>query len=530
MKKQLVLILCLIGALFLLPATAKAAETNVSVVLDHYHTYAEIEQIFISLAQGYSDLAKLDIIGQTFQGRNLYVLEVTNFATGSPESKPAMFLAGPHHGNEIIGAEIALYYAWYLLSNYPADTRVKQILDTRTVYIIPEVNPDGHEITLQTDAYQRPNARPMDEDFDGLIDEDPPEDMNGDGKVTMMRILDEKTNQWIEIGWEGYDNDHDGLINEDWIGGVDLNRNYDYNWTSLPPYYPPVYGEYPFSEPETAAVRDFVVSHPNIATGIDFHSGAQLVMYPWGNVRTPAPDFTTFVRLGIDYGKITGYHDEQVSRLFPVNGVSIDWMYGTQGIIYFINEVFGIKWKTGAFASDFAQFSLGYPDVMQPWVDINHPDLPGMRVQLGGMWTFRLYNPPEAEIQSVAFKNVQVALNLAEITPKVKITSTSFELIQQDAQFAIYGITATVQNTGFLATSTEQSILTETAKPVLVEFTTEPQAELIQGSTETSLGTLQGDQAITLNWTLKVYSTSTSITISSVSEKGGADTTSFSLP
>lgn len=174
MKKQALITFCLIITIaipILSATTVKASKNKVAVDFDHYLRYQEIEQMLSEFEQGYSNLAKLYTIGETFEGRNLYALEITSHDLGSPESKPAMLFVGPHHGNEIIGAEIALYYAWYLLSNYPTNSKVKEILDTRTVYIIPSVNPDGHELTLSTDVYGRTNSRPFDEDGDGLLDE-----------------------------------------------------------------------------------------------------------------------------------------------------------------------------------------------------------------------------------------------------------------------------------------------------------------------------------------------------------------------
>lgn len=337
-----------------------------------------------------------------------------------------------------------------------------------------------------------------------------------------MRLWDPSRHKWIYFWWEGIDNDGDGLFNEDWIGGVDLNRNYGYDWV---PY--PGYGEYPFSEPETAAVRDFVMSHPNIATGFDTHSGTELILYPWGDTLKHAPDYKTYKYLGRMYGEMTGYRDIQSALLYPVFGGAEDWMYGNQSIIYFTNEVFGPKWQYGW--GSWNNWPMQYPDAEQPWVDVDHPDFPGMNVQVGGGWMFRYYNPPEDEIENWAQKNLPMILNLAKITPKIEITDVSLKRLEQTKDYGIYRILTTIQNTGFLATSTEQSVLIGTAKPVMAEFSTDPQAELIKGSADTSLGVLQGDASVTLSWVLKVTQTTT-ITISAASEKGGTDTTSFALP
>lgn len=413
MKKRVMAAICLAVLLaveFCSVGMTYASEDEASVDFNQYHTYAEIVQTLIEFEQAYSDLAKLYSIGESFAGRDLYVLEITNHNIGLPESKPAMLFVGPHHGNEVIGAEIALYFAQYLLSNYPADAKVKGIVDTKTVYIIPTVNPDGHELTLSTDVYARWNARPIDEDMDGRLDEDPPEDINGDGKVTEMQFWDAGSKKWVYLGWEGIDNDGDSLFNEDGVGGIDLNRNYGYQWAP-----DPTYGAYPFSEPETIAVRDFVMAHPNIVTGFDTHSGAELILYPWGYTLKHAPDFETLKYLARTYGKMTGYRDIQSALLYPTYGGAEDWMYGNQSIIYFTNEVFGAKWQIGWGGWNY--HAKEYPDAEQPWTEFQHPQL-GL-VRIGGYWIFRYYNPPVSEIESLAIRNLPMILNLAELASTI---------------------------------------------------------------------------------------------------------------
>jgi len=224
---------------------------------------------------------------------------------------------------------------------------------------------------------------------------------------------------------------------------------------------------------------------------------------------------------------MTGYRDIQSALLYPVYGGAEDWMYGNQGIIYFTNEVFGPKWQWGWGAWN--NWPMEYPDAEQPWVDFMHPQLGP--VQIGGLWTFRYYNPPENEIESWAQKNLPMILSLVDITPKIKITNISWRSLEQTREYTIYSISAIVQNAGFLATSTEQSVLIGTATPVMVKFGTKPQAELIEGNADTSLGVLQRYQGVTLNWVLRVESKGKiQITISASSEKGGTDSTSFALP
>src|SRR5690606_8922977 len=135
-------------------------------------------------------------------------------------------------------------------SSYGSDAQVKTLLDNHAVYILPRVNPDGAEQMFATlKSFRRTNAAKFDADNDGRVDEDGPEDLNGDGFITVMRVKDPdgeyapladdarlmkradaakgEAGGW-RVYWEGTDNDHDGFINEDGPGGVDLNRNFQH--------------------------------------------------------------------------------------------------------------------------------------------------------------------------------------------------------------------------------------------------------------------------------------------------------------
>lgn len=136
------------------------------VRFDHYYTHKEMSRLIRQIACLYPWLVKVNCIGESFLGKDLWVLEITNRRCGEALKKPAFVVIGPHHGDEVIGANVVLYFTWYLLTNYGKDATVTHILDTKTVYVIPLVNPDGNDITLQKDIYGRFNARPMDEDFE----------------------------------------------------------------------------------------------------------------------------------------------------------------------------------------------------------------------------------------------------------------------------------------------------------------------------------------------------------------------------
>ena len=204
----------------------------------------------------------------------------------------------------MIGSELALYLADFLVRGYASDAAVKQRLDTSVVYIVPRVNADGAELMFApVKTGRRTNATPFDADNDGRMDEDGPEDLNKDGVITLMRVKDPKgpfmvspddprlmkradpskgeSGGWA-LYWEGLDKDGDGFIAEDGPGGVDINRNFMHQY----PYYEPDAGRYMVSEAETRAMLEFVLKHRNIAAILTFGESDNLIVTPTPARRT----------------------------------------------------------------------------------------------------------------------------------------------------------------------------------------------------------------------------------------------------
>lgn len=264
---------------------------------DVYHTPEQvIEEIenFESIAP---DIINLEVLGESVQGRDIHLVTITNEAKTDP--KAGVFIVGQHHAREQITVESILRYILYLINNYNSNDNIKELVDQLEIYIIPTINPDGlHYVvgndTLDGNEWLRKNLHQFDDDGDGLFDEDSIEDVDGDGIISEFDVLvyDEMTKDY-EFSYyymEGIDNDGDGLINEDIIGGVDLNRNYPYRWndTSLDSgstsdttsdVYP---GTAPFSEPETQILRDFVINR-SFAASYALHSGINATYFPWGS-------------------------------------------------------------------------------------------------------------------------------------------------------------------------------------------------------------------------------------------------------
>ncbi len=231
------------------------------------------------------ELIDMEVIGQSIQGRNITCLRITN--ENNDWQKAKTLVVTHHHGREQITVEMTLRFLIYLLNGYGIDSAITEYIDTEEIYVIPTLNPDALELVVNQDSHWlRKNLRPFDNDADGLFDEDPEEDTNGDGCISSFDVYT-KSGSSLEFQYayfEGIDNDGDGSVNEDEIGLTDLNRNYDSYWGGTPgssndPTSQIYRGASPFSEPETSAFRDFVLQH-RFAMAYSLHSGINCTYFP----------------------------------------------------------------------------------------------------------------------------------------------------------------------------------------------------------------------------------------------------------
>ena len=202
-----------------------------------------------TLEKAYPKFLKYISLGKSYGGRDIAAMIINNPDTGPDTSKPAMYIEANIHGNEIQGGEICLYTIWYLMENYGKIDRITKLVNERVFYIVPTVNPDGRDYFMKgPGGNARTGHVPVDDDNDGLFDEDGPDDLNGNGVIEQIRkyVPGEGTHRKNaanprimepvrpgEIGRlhrcsarKGVDNDGDGRVGEDGLGGYDPNRNY----------------------------------------------------------------------------------------------------------------------------------------------------------------------------------------------------------------------------------------------------------------------------------------------------------------
>ncbi len=307
-----------------------------------YRTYDEMTSALRALAQANANLVKLVDLGKSHEGRSVWAVELANRSGAAVDGRPALLVAANLEGDQLIGSELALHLARHLARAYASDPQVKTLLDEHAVYILPRVNPDGAEQMFgKVKSFRRTNARKFDEDNDGRVDEDGPEDLNGDGFISVMRVKDPKglymahpddarllrradaqrgeAGGW-SVYWEGTDNDGDGFINEDGPGGVDLNRNFQHRY----PYYTADAGPHMVSEPETRAVMDYVLTKKNVAAVLTYGASDNLITAPTRQGALGAPqtlDLLAFADHSVaDARRVGTFAGGQEQFFFPGGG------------------------------------------------------------------------------------------------------------------------------------------------------------------------------------------------------------------
>jgi zinc carboxypeptidase len=316
------------------PATAQSSAEKLyfppcpdfseTYTFDCYHGYDEVSDFVRTAAEAYPGRARLESMGQSWEGRDLWVMTITDLSTGNPDEKPAMWVDGGIDSDEVVGIEAALGVIHTLLTSESPE--VLGLLATRTFYVAPTVMPDATHRFYTTPVRPRDTTlRPWDDDNDGLFDEDSPDDLDGDDFALRMRQVDaqgdwvkderddramrrrkpEDTGPFYTLYPEGLDDDGDGRYGEDPFGGVDPNRNYPGDWSIEQGGA----GPFPGSEPGMRAMLDFVLAHPNIAASQHFHSSGGVLLRPPSvpDLTLPQSDEALYLemsRLGLE---VTGY-------------------------------------------------------------------------------------------------------------------------------------------------------------------------------------------------------------------------------
>jgi hypothetical protein len=489
------------------------------------------------LQKAYPDICSIESIGKSRMGRDQFLLTISNKSTGDDLSKTAMWVDGAIHGNEVNGITCSLYLAWQLLTRYEYDPYIHNMVDNHTFYILPGLNVDANNSYVEypnTPNNPREPYRPEDNDNDGLYDEDQTEDVDGDGELSYMykedpggslRLSADKRRfvnaedgfvglRFTRIGSEGYDNDGDGRINEDDIGGPDPNRNYPYGWglDSGDPY--------PMSEPETRNVMEFQLKHPNIFASFHYHNTGRLIMFqapqPLGlSVQEREQLVERTNRELEELRKTNKYAQKFPRRVSPETQHDLDVQtsivsegayilknyrpvfgglsgqahaatYNMLGAYAYLIEL----WGSPATIADTDNDGRVSDEEYMKWIDldlggegwinphkVNHPDLG--EIWIGGSPKKHMQRtPPSRYIEMEAEKNARFVLYCVSQFPQVEIGKIDVKAVTDN----IYNVEVTVKNDRVYPTSSDRSVQLDKYVKDILEIKSSANISLIKTS------------------------------------------------
>lgn len=466
-------------------------QSKVPIEFNRFYTHDELVEKLKALAAAYPNLATLEQYGKSSHGNPLWVLTINNGATGELGSKPAMYIDGAIHANEIQAAETVLYTAWYLLSGYGSVERITEIIDSTTFYLIPMINPDGRVAWFkdpQTSSSARSGQAPFDNDGDGLADEDGPDDMDGDNSITSMWRRDpfgthkrdprdanrmiavpsepkadgtREYGDWIQAGSEGFDNDGDGRVNEDGPGGYDLNRNFPSGWQ--PDGVQNGAGAYPLCYPEARAVTEFVLARPHIAAAQAYHNaGGMILRGPGAEAREreyPRADVSVYDRIqAVGAEMLPGYRPMIIWRdLYTVHGGLVNWFAEGLGIISLTNELWTEKRITQSGVDPTAEQRGTWDENMLfrqtriPLKEMAHPEYGTVLVGGGNKFSSRI--PPPFMLEEEAHRNFAFTMYHASQMPLLRWESVD----TRELSPGLWEVTVTVANDRLIPTRTARA-------------------------------------------------------------------------
>ena len=492
------------------------------------------------LAEQYPEIVRAHHIGNSREGRKLLMMEITNFETGDGESKPGLWIEAGVHPNETPGPVYLEYFIERTLAMYGVDPAVRRILDTRTFYVVTDLNPDSRQLAL--------TSHPA---WPGYKEEEQPgADLNGDGYITQMRwkenpaeeeyqylpegrLVDEDWHMdplgyvWrssSDTGWEIKDRERD------WTGRreqPDYNRNFGAEWVSEDPGA----GEFPFSLPEIYAVAKEMTDRKNIFFMYDIHAGGvgrEWMIRPLSNQPYQAmhhEDNDFYKRIEAAWSVLSP-GDQTFSDYYTpagtgatIGGLPPDWGYLHQGIYGFGGEVGGSgidydgsgevtseeleRWHVEEMDGQFAE----------PWMPYDHPQLGA--IEIGG---YRVsptgpFPPSIGDMMRIRTdRSFRYLMYVASLAPEVRI----IDLMSIENADGTFTVNANVGNDGWISTYVTQRALEISGSsnvagpgaslnirardfPAMVEISVDG-GEIVEGEVPQNIGHLVGKFTYIRQW------------------------------
>lgn len=488
-------------------------ESTDKLGFNEYHSLDVIYSWLQKWAEEYPELVELYEVGSSFEGRPILQITLSNINSGKDIEKPAAFFEGGRHSGEITSSECVMWMIWYLLKNYGTDPGITHLLDNRAIYLRPVNNPDGHNLYLNTCQSNRSTVRPEDNDGDSLLDEDAPDDLDDDGMILTMRWKDDKKGNMIPdprdstgrimkrvpegegiylTSSEGIDNDRDGRINEDGIGGLDLHRNYPENWRPQQELTDRGFtqrgaGDFPLSESETRSVVIFLLSHPNVYVVNSMDTSVPMHLRPPSTSESDERMYQEdlyWYKIFDEIGKkITGY--EKAGDVYkdygegnPLFGHGPDFGYWYFGAIWYGDELWnGAKYKDYNNDGEIDQIDILEWDDREnegagfvEWKPLKHPVYAD--VEIGGFdLKFFSQNPPPQHLESWVRNEGMFNIEMVKYLPELKWDTIRIRKVKTfKADSADYQLRIGVRNIGRLPTALKQAHLVKIVREDRIEL------------------------------------------------------------
>ena len=509
------------------------AGTGIAQSQTDYSTNAQLTGRVDALAKKFPQYLKAKVLTKTVTGKDVWMLTL---GTGETQMKPAIAVIGGVDGKHLLGVEMALGFAEKLMA-LPADS-LKKILSTQTYYVFPNMSPDATEQYFGKVKYERSgNGTATDDDRDGKVNEDGYDDLDGNGKITWMRVLDPtgtyklnpEDNRSLVLAdaakgetgkykllREGIDNDKDGAFNEDGDGGISFNRNSSYNFKN----FVAGAGEYAVSEKENRALFDFLFDASNVYALVSFG--------PANNLSTPV----VFNPMGISKRIITGWYDQDAKanalvsekynkitgtkdapKVTPESGDFSQWGYFHYGRLSFSTPGWWVPKARPDTAKKEKAFSIedavpaylrwaatqGITNTFTEWKAVNHPDFPGQTVEVGGLDPYVLINPPYKLVDPIVSKHTNFILALSAMAPSIDLVGVQTEKVGE----GLTRIRMKVMNAGILPTLTKVGEKSYFLKKISVRMTLASGQSVLSGRQYQTLDAIPGRDFTELSWLIK---------------------------
>lgn len=513
-----------------------------------YLSTSDLNQELRDMGQRRPDLMRVDLLARTSEAREVLVATVSSQSSIQRHEEPGLLAVAGLEGNDLVGSASLLHWLQTLIRDYDVEPSVRQLLDRVTIYIIPRLNPDAADLYFELPQRESlVNSTAFDDDHDGFLDEDGPEDLNGDGQISMMRVKDPngefmldpldprlllkadpakgERGEW-RLMVEGRDNDSDETWNEDPVGGVNLNRNFPYGHR----YFAADSGAHPLSEDVTRALAEFVIARPHAGIVFAFGSGDVLTHTPKTEPPKSPPatiherDIDILRELGKQWRDALGVKKE-IPGGIPA-GSFASWAYFHRGRLGVETRPWsaalqieltktpgpsgkseGAAKKNAAPEADenagsdkaaddkrneedraFLKWADEHaPSVSSEWKAYAHPDFPNQLVEIGGFNPFAKSNPPGEQLLKLLDSHSRFLTSLAGKLPRLAIRKTQVTALGND----VFDVVLQIENNGYLPTSLAQGAVSREVHPTRVELAL-PGRQVLAGSARTLLPPIAG--------------------------------------